>query len=340
MIGTLTIIPGEESAPWRIVPRETADAARVCFGLTPEEAVRRVSSLFSLCGAAHAEAASVALSLKAPLPMASLPMRREILRDHALALLLDLPRILGMTPARDTLTALLRLEQQEHDIETARRLLTGVEADISAFTRSDLDLWLADAEKSDRPIVARALANIRREIDPAAGRAELPPLGTDDIHAALMPDARSPQPCAPARCEATILGDHATGPLMQELLRSEGASLFVRLLARLLDLLDCFCPSNDAGRAHRLPSPGKGIGLARAARGLLVHQAEIVKGRIAAYRILSPTFWNLQPLGLLERMLANGCNRLMLAQLAVTCVNPCVPVTFAPYPLREAKGYA
>ncbi|WP_034997571.1 nickel-dependent hydrogenase large subunit [Beijerinckia mobilis] len=339
MIGTLTIIPPEEGTHWRIVPRETADAAQLCLGLTAEEVVRRVSSVFSLCGAAHAEAASVALGLKAPLPMPSPSMRREILRDHALALLLDLPPILGMAPARDALAALLRLERQEPDVAAARRLLTGTEADIGAFTRSDLDLWLADAQKPEGPVVARALAHIRREIDPGFGRAELPPLGADDIHAALIPDARSSHPNAPARCEATILGDLATRPLMQDLLRSEGASLFVRLLARLLDLLDCLCPSDDTGRGYRLPSIGKGIGLARAARGLLVHQAEILKGRIAAYRILSPTFWNLQPLGLLERMFVSlpaGCNRFMLAQLVVTCVNPCVPVTFVP--VTVARG--
>ncbi|ACB94800.1 hydrogenase expression/formation protein HupK [Beijerinckia indica] len=327
MIGSLSLAYGTSDRLWRIELTRAADPARLCLGLRPDEAVQRVSTLFSLCGAAHAEAASVALGLAEPRVALSDAMRREILRDHAMALLLDLPPHLGLPPARDQLVALLRADRGGGDPSAMRQALTGTAADMSAFNEQDLDDWLEQARDPNAPIVTRVLSWIRDEIAPEWGRTILPSVGTADIETALVPD------CQPEPREATILADHAESPLLDLVLRREGRSLFARVLARLLDLLVCLDPEGTAGGTPPMPRPMGGcIGLARAARGILVHQAEVVRGRITAYRILSPTFWNVMPGGLLASMLATlptGPLQRPLARLVLTSINPCVPVTLA-----------
>ncbi|WP_280938456.1 hypothetical protein [Xanthobacter sp. 91] len=119
------------------------------------------------------------------------------------------------------------------------------------------------------------------------------------------------------------MGRVAGTPLLAALLASEGPSLFVRLLARLVD-----------GLAHLAPRPAPPLpaGIAPAARGLLGHRAEVEAGRVAAYRILSPSAWNLAPGGLLERAfaaLSPGWRTRWLAPLLVCAINPCVPVTLS-----------
>ncbi|QRG07844.1 nickel-dependent hydrogenase large subunit [Xanthobacter dioxanivorans] len=86
------------------------------------------------------------------------------------------------------------------------------------------------------------------------------------------------------------------------------------------------------GPAGLAPSLASGLGLAPAARGLLGHGARVEGGRVAAYRILSPSAWNLAPGGLLDRAfaaLAPGPDARRLAPLLISALNPCVPVSLA-----------
>ncbi|WP_025812767.1 hypothetical protein [Komagataeibacter kakiaceti] len=80
----------------------------------------------------------------------------------------------------------------------------------------------------------------------------------------------------------------------------------MRLMARVLDLVDCLHPVPRAlfARAARLSMNLPGIGTARAARGVVAHRAVVRQGRVAAYSILSPTFWHVAPGGLLPRIAA------------------------------------
>lgn len=112
------------------------------------------------------------------------------------------------------------------------------------------------------------------------------------------------------------------------MLAAEGPTLFARLIARLADCLLALAGAPEP----ELPAPA-GVGLAYAARGLLAHGARLQAGRVAAYRVVSPSAWNLAPGGLLERALATlpaGAEGARLAPLLVSAVNPCVPVAFLP----------
>ena len=329
MIGSLTLSGGENGRPWRLACGVVVDAGQLCVGLTPHEAVARVSSLFSLCGTAHAIAATRALGLSEMDAARQDGMRLEIMRDHALALLLEWPRWLGLPPARDLLARLTHLKA--HDPAACaglRRELTGTSADIAGFDLPGLGQWLESAREPHAPVLVTLLAWLRERLCADWGRVSLPPLQAGDIEAAFGAGHDAP----PTPRDAGILPDHMDIPVIRALIGVEGVSLFVRLMARVVDLLACLHPTSQAlfSRAAALSPHLPGIGVARAARGIVAHRAVVRQGRVAQYAILSPTFWHVAPGGLLPRIAAglpvDGPRRPWLARLMLSCVNPCVPV--------------
>ncbi len=286
------------------------DAGRWMVGRTPTEGAQVLPRVFNLCAAAHRAACLGALGLPAVPDEAA--MQLETVRDQGVALFHTWPTLLGLEPDRSALKLLAAPD--------AAALATRLDADdLAAFSLTDLDLWLEAGTTGS----ARVLRQLRDRIDPAWGRAALPPLQVTDLDAALA------APGPPARRETTALERVRSAPLMAALLAHEGPSLFTRLMARVVDLLWAACDG------YALPLSGLtagGAGYAQAARGLLVHGAQVEGERIRFYRVLSPSAWNLAPDGLLARMLAALPSRRetpMLAQLAACAVNPCVPVTFS-----------
>ncbi|WP_029004868.1 hypothetical protein [Azorhizobium doebereinerae] len=296
-----------------------ADVGRWLVGRPAEDAVRLLPRVYNLCAAAHGAASAAALGLPDPdgaAPRAEM-MRAETVRDHGLALFHQWPQMLGLPGEREALALLGRAEAGA--VIAAR---VGGEADLPGLSLSDLDLWLARGAT----LPARLLRAVRDRLDPAWGCVPLAPLTLADLDMGL--DAlRRPDAALPAR-DATVLERVRHAPVLAALLAREGPSLFVRLLARVVDLL-----FTAAGRAG--PAAGRtegGAGFAAAARGLLAHGARTEGGRIAAYAVLPPSAWTLAPAGLLERMLdALPARREtpMLGQWVLAAVNPCVPVTLA-----------
>jgi hypothetical protein len=116
-----------------------------------------------------------------------------------------------------------------------------------------------------------------------------------------------------------------------------GNGLLPRLAATLvevaerLDGLRCGLEGGESspGPLGASPSPGVGIALVPAARGLLVHRAAVGEDRVTSYRILAPTEWNFHPQGVLAQGLAalpaSDAETLRVqAGLLVTAIDPCV----------------
>ena len=95
-------------------------------------------------------------------------------------------------------------------------------------------------------------------------------------------------------------------PLIKDAHRRYGDSLFSRILARsceivqllhhsfyLLSQIDLSQPSYIAPPKDIKTLTAEGTGAVEAARGSLVHQVQLVDGKIARYRIVTPTQWNL-----------------------------------------------
>ncbi len=97
-------------------------------------------------------------------------------------------------------------------------------------------------------------------------------------------------------------------PLITDLYKQQGDSVFVRELARLLrparHLLHCREQIRQALKNMDQPSyiqpdeiiSGRGTGITEAARGALGHWVEISDGEISQYQIITPTAWNASPL--------------------------------------------
>lgn len=312
-----------DAPQWRLTETGGSVGAGWAVGRPAEEVAQLMPRVFNLCAGAHAQAARGALGLPAgdAAPLAAVA-RWERLRDHAVAILCDWPSIVGRPADRAVLKGAAAKGLAGGSPEAAqmlRRHLLGAAIDLPAATAGTVDRWLAAAASP----TASLLAHIRATVDPAWGRAELARPNMADIVAALDAGA----PTEPR--ETTAADAWRATPVLRELHARDGASLFVRMFARLLDLLGCLDAGDSDGDGESLV-PGSGIGLARAARGLLAHRARVAGGLVTDYRVLSPSAWNLAPNGLLARALAalpmNG-HTPMLARLVVSCVNPCVPVT-------------
>ncbi|MGB5834699.1 MAG: nickel-dependent hydrogenase large subunit [Thiohalocapsa sp.] len=125
-------------------------------------------------------------------------------------------------------------------------------------------------------------------------------------------------------------------PLIADLAGEHGNGLLPRLAALLLELADAMVAL--VGETPSDPQPDLvtqeqvGIGVANAARGLLIHRVELADGRVTSYRILAPTEWHFHPNGVVAAGLSgSGLHRMAdqtelkrRAALYVTAVDPCV----------------
>lgn len=94
-------------------------------------------------------------------------------------------------------------------------------------------------------------------------------------------------------------------PLVHDLVRQHGGTVFTRVLARVLELarvlphieawLQALQPQQPYCHGVVLPDEGEGTGLTEAARGSLGHWVAVRGGRIASYQIVAPTSWNFSP---------------------------------------------
>ncbi|MHC5035838.1 MAG: nickel-dependent hydrogenase large subunit [Planctomycetota bacterium] len=100
-----------------------------------------------------------------------------------------------------------------------------------------------------------------------------------------------------------VIGEH---PLIMDLTRKEGPSVFVRELARLIRPAEVMPAmetwlkelQSDGSDFYRSPGEiqdGEGFGFTEAARGALGHWVRIREGKIAHYQIITPTAWNGSP---------------------------------------------
>lgn len=335
MIGQLVLSAARAGQPWQARIQNGPDMARTCMGLPPEEARTRLASLFSLCGAAHAAAATQALGLPEQESQdKTAACTRDILRDHALDLLHTWPRHLGLAPDRAALARTLAATTSPHHSERGQTAttLTGLETPLPQLALADFDHWLEASRTTQPPApLAAVLAPLQALVPPAQGRADLPAPDCADLAAI----ATGAQP--PAR-DASILADHRDTPLLHGLIAREGVSLFVRVVARALDLLAALSDplrlfTRTRALAARLPTevgamPQGRLGVARAARGLLVHHATIQNGRVKAYTVFSPTGWHMAHNGLLRRCLHSlptVDSPALLPALLLSAINPCVP---------------
>ena len=310
--------------------------ARLLGGLTPEEALPLIPALFPVCGSSHQAAATLCLRRAAGAPSPSREEIRElearILLDDAMTALFSL--FLLADPSDRTVLASLRgslstpgLFPEAKEKGWAREMdrratlledrlvewMLGGPADD--FLGLDPDALLTYASESSA-LAGRLLR--RFPLGPApegtATTGFLPPLAPDSERAYAGGSGEEGFWEAPY-FEGRVV---ETGPLARRvgeqgfapLFRRWGAGPFLRRVARLQEIAGlpaAFRRLARDGTGGRMAcysgGPDEGVAVVEVGRGRLFHRARVEAGRIADYRIGSPTRWNFHPGGVLSESL-------------------------------------
>jgi len=233
-------------------------------------------------------------------------------------------------------------------IDEIDEILTGQIFSISAqewlnsFHNKEIDTWLHNSNT----IASQLLAQILHMGWEQAGNnsiAFMPELDATKLEKQFRQSDITQfieQPSWDERCyETNSLQRMHNHPILRELQAQYGNGLFIRLVARLVELAEL--PqllreqlrqiTTDTYIEPLATSTGKGYGLAQveAARGRLIHWVKLSDNTVEDFRILAPTEWNFHPQGVAVEGLKNipaDSNDVYKAQaeLWLNAIDPCV----------------
>ncbi|MFT8541060.1 nickel-dependent hydrogenase large subunit [Acetobacter sp.] len=327
MIGTLLLREGQAGQPWQVQTHNVVDAGLLCAGLQPEQALALVGRVFGLCRVAHRAAGIRAMGLAGNAGPDHVCMQDEILQDHALALLVTLPAHLNLPPQRESLCKVL--QDRQAGPAMARELI-GTNASLAQMNAQAFEAWLATGQTETGAFLPRLFKRCQSALDGVGATVDMAGLTPQAVQARLAHEGVQPVPTM--AYDASIWPDYAHYPVMQALVGAGGVTPFARLVARLLEFLACLEGRVDTMFARVAPfmaGMGAGVGVARAARGMLVHAVQVRNGLVAEYQILSPTFWHMAEGGLFRQAISrlNPVCTKMSVECVLAALNPCVPVT-------------
>lgn len=310
---------------------KTVPLDRLLIGCAPDEAVRRVGSLFALCGHAHALASASAIEAIQQLsPSPSVARARlflvaaEAIREHVFRVCMDWPTFLGLAPQA---AALMPVTEEFAKL----RALAGQ------------DVFRPGAAMA---LPLAALEEVAASLAEAAALAVFGAANSPLANVAMISRwAESPASVAAEMLAKTRGGDLPSHEMSEEQTifgrwqadaRLTGNEAHQRLLARLLEI-DALCRSlsgmADIEGSCRLSvecgEAGHASSAIDVARGRLTHDLAIEGGRITAYAIAAPTGRNFEPGGAAEQAIArirtdDRAAFERLARLAVLEIDPCV----------------
>lgn len=271
-------------------------SGRVMLGKTPDEAVRLVGLVHNLCAHAHRAACRAATGLSVPEDAAGEVML-EILREHLVILCRSAPPLLGLAPM-SLPVAFSRLGAAFAPggaslLDTLFRALLGA-APGANFSPSTV---------LSAPLIGPLFQTLAEQEKALGLHARDFALPCDPTFFARV--ARAPDFAMPADA----------GPLSE------------RLMGRIYEVHRILTGQDAQDYAPRVLQPG--VARVAAARGTLVHRAQLEGGVIAAYAIETPTDLMLSdaaPLACFLEGLARapGADEALI-RLALLAFDPCVP---------------
>jgi hypothetical protein len=327
-------------------------AAKVLAGRTPAEALGLLGRLYSVCGQAQRAAAELALAAASGAPLApgrhvelEEAVARECVTEHLWRLLVDWPRKLGVAGAPDRFAYWYR-RIAAGDTHWPREL--GAELTTAWLGREParledwctLDAYDATLRTAGSPFAAlfAALHVAERGAPPGTAGAGSMVGGT---HGGALAAAR----------ETGAFVQHGEHPWLAAL-QSAGRGLEARVGARIVALarlLDALAGPGTIGAEVDLdaesPVDRCGRAAVTTARGVLVHDATLVAGRIARYGIRTPTECNFATEGAYRALLAkrpavDPAAAVRLADLWALALDPCVPYTVRTADAGGSIGHA
>ena len=254
----------------RLARPTAADAMR---GRSADEAQRLLPLLYSICGAAQAAAARLAIAVarrEAAPPGIDAAVLAEARREHLWRLLLDWPQRLGL-PREEALLA-----------EAGRQLKAG-----------GFEGWREGALRASLGRLDAALAAIAERAVPT----RLLPALTAEQTLASWPRLGAAFAAAPLYEGRPAV----TGALARRGATADEASWPAHVRARIAEVFE----ESQLGRTSAVPvAAGVGRAVVETARGMLMHEVVLDGDRVAAYVVVAPTEWNFHPQGVLPSALA------------------------------------
>lgn len=337
-------------------------ASRLLVGKPVEEALRIVPLLFSICGKAQGIAAQAAWQAArgasadpAATRSSELVVAAEAAQEHLWRLLVDWPQLLGLSPQRETLAVWHRhiaAAQTRGGWQTLGvALLRMIETEIIAQPFAAWEQWLA-AAVAEREVargagegLAGLMLGVLRGAEWRAPGARRAPACLPMLPAAALVqqgDSRLDErfaACPGWRGEPAETGGLARRQRLPRVaaLIASGHLLAARLLARMVDLIDCArrlaAPDMAAQRpplvdACRIAEHAA-VAQVETARGKLLHCIHEADGHVERYVIVAPTEWNFRPDGALHNEIVGavaGSETAMRRYLQglVLALDPCV----------------
>jgi coenzyme F420-reducing hydrogenase alpha subunit len=341
----------------RIASSRHLHAAKLLVGKTPEQALAIVPLLFNICGIAHSYNARKVLGLdnRANDNLNKLLVLAETLKEHLLRIFLDTPKLLSIKNNNTNLPFIIQITSnlKKHILKEGnnQRPINQFIDQIDEYIQKHvfelhIKQWLNISD-------TKALFNWSQQSNTIAavtiniiginnwqhqghckinGLPELKPL---EILKKLK-DSNNEDFIAFPRWnnqphETTPLTRQLENPLIQNVLEKYQGGLLVRWLARLVEIAKIpekmrnLLNENSKNIVHNFNS----IAQVEAARGRLIHKADIKDNIVQSYQIVAPTEWNFHPDGLIADSLQNINTQsteeyTKIAHLLINSIDPCV----------------
>lgn len=344
---TLSVIRDGNSVSATEIRSTRPMAAQILKGKTPAQVLQIVPLLFSVCGRAQGAAAAAALqAARQGDAAASAAEERtivcEAIQEHLWRILLDWPKLLG-------------LPQQEQRFAGWYALLRKIGAGEAA-----MDIFLHEFERASlgMPVAEWRLFSDYHALQTGFSEAHSPVAQLLSKLDALQHDGKRPDTVrllpawtateASRACAGKWNADFSAHPewlgnaaeagawtyftdnkLLRDVRQQGSSAALIRVLARVLDVIEMASGSAAKRLDVVSPAPGEGIAVVRTARGLLMHHVRLAAEQVKEYEIVAPTEWNFHPDGAFAQDMrgleVEDAEQLQqLAQIAALSLDPCV----------------
>lgn len=310
-----------------------------------------IGMLFSLCGTAQRIAAQQACAQaqgqpfdKQTLYQQHWQIQVETLFEHILrisqnwssALTCPAPTPQQLQQVFAYKAALMHSPVEQVDSSAVR---TWVETHLLAMPCAT---WLAACQQGDVNVLTQAglignlLASLQANSWQALGNVSLQALPNhcgqwwrERLQAAAAAQFMATPNDAGQACETSALTRQWQHPALQVWRAAYGSGVQVRLIARVVELLQCLHMPHALESSLTACDAGEGLANVVTARGILTHRVVQQAGQVVDYQIVAPTEWNFHPQGVLQRMLqsltaATPTQLQAQAELLITALDPCV----------------
>jgi len=329
-------------------------AYRLLEGRMPDQAVKMVPLLYSVCGKAQHAAAIAAVSAAQGIKWQSNKILErsvicEAMQEHLWRLLLDWPNLLGIPPAQQQF---IKWHGALNEIAAGRgeadkflaelfQILLGCNKNTwqQIDSYATLSNWINSRQGWLTPIFS-AIIQYENLLDFVAQPLQTPLMPgwtAVDVFPLLGHNLDCEFAAKPRHegkpMETGALAHNQHSALLQDLLLKFPTRLLARVIARLIDLLDsaeALASENMSGRVQGVSaSDATGLSVVKTARGMLLHYVSLEAERVANYMTVAPTEWNFHPAGALASSLTglkeSDAGKLMeTVKYVVLSLDPCV----------------